>query len=232
MTAGDSLALVIPGGASIVTRVNQPATVLWSSNAALMTPNKEFHYRIDLYEGNYANEAALSGRKPVATYTVGKDKNSVRIGENVLSKLSNGEYPCLHGIGLHAAPQRRREDVRLSALAWIIVQAPPATAKLTPPQSIYPKDTDSAVNIDWSVENTTDGPFAAHADHHPGHRGQHHQEWWPERPIRHLRASLSLQSVKAGNLKDTYQVVLSVENPGEESPSTDTFPCMSTMPTH
>ena len=36
--------------------------------------------------------------------------------------------------------------------------------------------------------------------------------------------SLPLQRVKAGNLKDTYQVVLSVENPGEESPSTDSFP--------
>ena len=94
VTAGDSLALVIPGGASIVTRVNQPATVLWSSNATLMAPNKEFHYRIDLYEGNYANEAALSGRKPVATYTAGKDKNSVRIEENVLSKLSNGNTPA------------------------------------------------------------------------------------------------------------------------------------------
>ena len=35
--------------------------------------------------------------------------------------------------------------------------------------------------------------------------------------------SLSLRSVTAGNLKDTYQVVLSVENPGE-SPSTDSFP--------
>ena len=72
VTAGDSLALVIPGGASIVTRVNQPATVLWSSNAALMAPDKEFHYRIDLYEGNYANEAALSGIQPVASYTAGK----------------------------------------------------------------------------------------------------------------------------------------------------------------
>ena len=50
VTAGDSLALVIPGGASIVTRVKQPATVLWSSNATLMAPNKEFNYRIDLYE--------------------------------------------------------------------------------------------------------------------------------------------------------------------------------------
>ena len=30
--------------------------------------------------------------------------------------------------------------------------------------------------------------------------------------------------MEAGNLKDTYQVVLSVENPDEESPSTDSFP--------
>ena len=94
VTAGDSLALVIPGNASIVTRLNQPATVLWSSNAALMAPGKEFNYRIDLYEGNYADEAALSASQPVATYTVGKDKNSVRIEENVLSKLSNGNTPA------------------------------------------------------------------------------------------------------------------------------------------
>ena len=226
VTAGDSLALVIPGGASIVTRVNQPATVLWSSNAALMTPNKEFNYRIDLYEGNYTNEAELSASRPVATYTVGKDKNSVRIEENVLSKLSNGNTPAYTVLVSMPHPNAGGEDVRLSALAWIIVQAPPATAKLTPPRSIYLKDTDGAVNIDWSVENTTDG-----ASQQPtltitrvtednstqvvaskslsGTSGSH---------------SLLLQSVKDGNLKDTYQVVLSVENPGEESPSTDSFP--------
>ena len=227
VTAGDSLALVIPGGASIVTRVNQPATVLWSSNAALMAPNKEFNYRIDLYEGNYANEAALSGRKPVATYTVGKDKNSVRIGENVLSKLSNGNTPAYTVLVSMPHPNAGGEDVRLSALAWIIVQAPPATAKLTPPQSIYLKDTDGAVNIDWSVENTTEGaPLqptltitrvtedntttkVVDSERLSGTSGSY---------------SLPLQSVKAGNLKDTYQVVLSVENPGEESPSTDSFP--------
>ena len=55
VTAGDSLALVIPGGSSIVTRVNQPATVLWSSNAALMAPDKEFNYRIDLYAVSYTH---------------------------------------------------------------------------------------------------------------------------------------------------------------------------------
>ena len=106
VTAGDSLALVIPGGASIVTRVNQPATVLWSSNAALMAPGKEFNYRIDLYEGNYANEAELSASQLVAAYTAGKDENSVRIpGECALPALQR-KYPGLHGVCLHAAPQR------------------------------------------------------------------------------------------------------------------------------
>ena len=226
VTAGDSLALVIPGGSSIVTRVNQPATVLWSSNAALMAPNKEFNYRIDLYEGNYANEAALSGLNPVATYTAGKDKNSVRIPENVLSKLSNGNTPAYTVLVSMPHPNAKGENVRLSALSWIIVQAPPATAKLTPPRSIYLKDTDGAVNIDWSVENATDG-----ASQLPTLTITRVTEDKNTQVVASERLSgtsgsysLSLRSVTAGNLKDTYQVVLSVENPGEESPSTDSFP--------
>ena len=227
VTAGDSLALVIPGGASIVTRVNQPATVLWSSNAALMAPDKEFNYRIDLYEGNYANEAALSGLKPVATYTAGKDKNSVRIEENVLSKLSNGNTPAYTVLVSMPHPNAGGEDVRLSALAWIIVQAPPATAKLTPPQSIYLKDTDGAVNIDWSVENTTEGaPLQPTLTITRVTEDNHTTKVVDRERLTGTSGSysLSLRSVTDGNLKDTYQVVLSVENPGEESPSTDSFP--------
>ena len=226
VTAGDSLALVIPGGASIVTRVNQPATVLWSSNAAQMAPGKEFEYRIDLYAGNYANEAALSGLKPVATYTAGKDKNSVRIKANVLSELSKDNTPAYTVRVSMPHPNAEGENVRLSALAWIIVQAPPATAKLTPPQSIYLKDTNGPVNINWSVENATTG-----ASQQPTltitrvTEDNNTQEVARERLSATSGSfSLPLQSVKAGNLKDTYQVVLSVENPGEESPSTDSFP--------
>ena len=227
VTAGDSLALVIPGGSSIVTRVNQPATVLWSSNAALMAPNKEFDYRIDLYEGNYENEAALSGLKPVATYTADKDENSVRIEENVLSKLSNGNIPAYTVLVSMPHPNAGGEDVRLSALAWIIVQAPPATAKLTPPQSIYHKDTDGAVNIDWSVENTTEGaPLQPTLTITRVTEDNTTTKVVDSKSLSGTSGSfpLSLQSVQAGNLKDTYQVVLSVENPGEESPSTDSFP--------
>lgn len=226
VTAGDSLALVIPGSASIVTRKNQPATVLWSSNAALMAPEKDFKYRIDLYEGNYTDEAALSGLKPVAAYTAGKGENSVRIGEKVLSKLSNGNIPAYTVLVSMPHPNAGGEDVRLSALAWIIVQAPPAAAKLTPPQSIYLKDTDGTVNIDWSVENATAG-----ASPQPTLTITRVTEDNTTQEVARERLSgisgsysLSLRSVKDGNLKDTYQVVLSVENPGEESPSTDSFP--------
>ena len=226
VTAGDSLALVIPGGASIVTRVNQPATVLWSSNAALMAPDKEFNYRIDLYEGNYANEAALSGRKPVATYTAGKDKNSVRIEENVLSKLSNGNTPAYTVLVSMPHPNAGGEDVRLSALAWIIVQAPPATARLTPPQSIYLKDTDDPVNIKWSVENATVGASQSATLTITRVTEDNTTQEVDRKSLSGTSGSfpLSLQRVKDGNLKDTYQVVLSVKNPGEESPSTDSFP--------
>lgn len=226
VTAGDSLALVIPGSASIVTRVNQPATVLWSSNAALMASGKDFNYKIELYEGNYADEAALSGLQPVATYTAGKDKNSVRIPENVLSALSSGNAPAYTVRVSMPHPNAEGEDIRLSALAYIIVQAPPATAKLTPPQSIYLKDTDGPVNIDWSVKNATDA-----ASPQPTLTiTRVTEDNKTTKVVDSVRLSgtsgsfpLSLQSVQAGNLKDTYQVVLSVENSGE-SPSTDSFP--------
>ena len=226
VTAGDSLALVIPGGASIVTRKNQPATVLWSSNAALMAPGKEFNYTIELYKGNYAKEAALSGLKPVASYTAGKGENSVRIPENVLSELSSGNTPAYTVLVSMPHPNAGSEDIRLSALAWIIVQAPPATAKLTPPKSIYLKDTDGTVNIGWSVENATEGaPLQPTLTITRVTEDNSTQEVARER-LSGTSGSypLSLQRVKDSNLKDTYQVVLSVENPGEESPSTDSFP--------
>ena len=226
VTAGDSLALVIPGSASIVTRVNQPATVLWSSNAALMAPGKEFHYTIELYKGNYANEADLSVISPVKSYTAGKGENSVRIEENVLSKLSNGNTPAYTVLVSMPHPNAEGEDVRLSALAYIIVQAPPATAKLTPPKSIYLKDTDGTVNIGWSVENATEGaPLQPTLTITRVTEDNTTTKVVDSERLSGTSGSfpLLLQRVKDSNLKDTYQVVLSVENPGE-SPSTDSFP--------
>ena len=223
VVAGESIALVIPEGAStIVVRQKAAATVLWSSNASQFAPGADFQYTIEVFQGNHTDEATLTG-EPVYETTTGKDQNSVLIQEDVLSELSTGETPAYTVRVSMPHPNGSGEDVRLSALAWIVVHPEPATAVLTRPESLYLKDDAGPVEIGWSLENYTsqtatltilrvtedstsekvyDGPLTGSAGTYP----------------------LNLSQVAEGNLKDTYQVMLSVTNPGEESPSTDSFP--------
>lgn len=227
VVAGDSLALVIPEGASrIVARQNAPATVLWSSNAEFFASDVEFQYTIEVFDDNYTTEAELAGKKPVATYTAAKDKNSVTIPENVLHNLSTGDTPAYTVRVSMPHPYGSSEDVRLSALAWIVVNPEPAKAMLTRPESIYLTDAMDSVGIQWSLGNWTEGS------------GQtatltilQVTEDDTSKPVCKETLSggsdtytLSLSDVADGFLKDTYQIMLSVENPGEESPSTDSFP--------
>ena len=224
VVAGESIALVIPQGAStIVVRQKAAATVLWSSNASQFAPGADFQYTIEVFYGNYKTEAELEGKTAVQTYTAAKDKNSVLIPENVLSELSTRETPAYTVRVSMPHPNGSGEDVRLSALAWIVVHPEPATAVLTRPESLYLKDDAGPVEIGWSLENYTsqiatltilrvtedstsekvyDGPLSSGSGTY----------------------TLNLSQVAEGNLKDTYQVMLSVTNPGEESPSTDSFP--------
>ncbi len=224
VVAGESIALVIPQGAStIVVRQNAAATVLWSSNASQFAPGADFQYTIEVFAGNHKTEAELEGKTAVQTYTAAKDQNSVLIPENVLSQLSSGETPAYTVRVSMPHPNGSGEDVRLSALAWIVVHPEPATAVLTRPESLYLKDDEGPVEIGWSLENYTrqtatltilrvtedstsekvyDGPLSDGSGTY----------------------TLNLSQVEEGNLKDTYQIMLSVTNPGEESPSTDSFP--------
>lgn len=224
VVAGESIALVIPQGAStIVVRQKAAATVLWSSNAAILEDVADFQYTIEVFYGNYKTEAELEGKTAVQTYTAAKDKNSVLIPENVLSELSTRETPAYTVRVSMPHPNGSGEDVRLSALAWIVVHPEPATAVLTRPESLYLKDDAGPVEIGWSLENYTsqiatltilrvtedstsekvyDGPLTGSAGTYP----------------------LNLSQVAEGNLKDTYQVMLSVDNGQYESPSTDSFP--------
>ena len=223
VVAGESIALVIPEGAStIVVRQKAAATVLWSSNASHFAPDADFQYTIEVFDGNHTNESTLAG-EPVYETTAAKDKNSVLIPENVLRELSTGEIPAYTVRVSMPHPNGSGEDVRLSALAWIVVHPEPATAVLTRPESLYLKDDEGPVEIGWSLENYTsqiatltilrvtedstsekvyDGPLSSGSGTY----------------------TLNLSQVAEGNLKDTYQVMLSVTNPGEESPSTDSFP--------
>lgn len=223
VVAGESIALVIPQGAStIVVRQNAAATVLWSSNASQFAPGADFQYTIEVFEGNHKTEADLEGKTAVQTYTAAKDKNSVLIPENVLSQLSSGETPAYTVRVSMPHPNGSGEDVRLSALAWIVVHPEPATAVLTRPESLYLKDDEGSVQIPWSVENYNNQPTTLTITQVTGND----QPTTTTYPLSGGSGTytLNLSPVAEGNLKDTYQVMLSVTNPGEESPSTDSFP--------
>lgn len=224
VVAGESIALVIPQGAStIVVRQKAAATVLWSSNAAILEDVADFQYTIEVFYGNYKTEAELEGKTAVQTYTAAKDKNSVLIPENVLSQLSSGETPAYTVRVSMPHPNGSGEDVRLSALAWIVVHPEPATAVLTRPESLYLKDDEGPVEIGWSLENYTRQTATLTILRVT-------EDSTSEKVCNETLSSgsgtytLNLSQVAEGNLKDTYQVMLSVTNPGEESPSTDSFP--------
>ncbi len=224
VVAGESIALVIPQGAStIVVRQKAAATVLWSSNAAILEDVADFQYTIEVFYGNYKTEAELEGKTAVQTYTAAKDKNSVLIPENVLSQLSSGETPAYTVRVSMPHPNGSGEDVRLSALAWIVVHPEPATAVLTRPESLYLKDDEGPVEIGWSLENYTSQIATLTILRVT-------EDSTSEKVCNETLSSgsgtytLNLSQVEKGNLKDTYQIMLSVTNPGEESPSTDSFP--------
>lgn len=224
VTAGDSLALVIPEGASIiVVRQNTAATVLWSSNAALFAPDADFQYTIEVFQGDYKTDEALTGQTPVKTYTAAKDQNSITIPEDVLTELSSGDAPAYTVLVSMPHPNGSGEGVRLSALAWIVVNPEPAEAMLTRPASIYLTDDKGTMDIQWSLGNYSNQSATLTilrvtednmsndvcSQNLSGDSGNY---------------SLRLSPVADNYLKDTYQVMLSVKNPGEESPSTDSFP--------
>ena len=224
VVAGESIALVIPQGAStIVVRQKAAATVLWSSNASQFAPGADFQYTIEVFYGNYKTEAELEGKTAVQTYTAAKDKNSVLIPENVLSQLSSGETPAYTVRVSMPHPNGSGEGVRLSALAWIVVHPEPATAVLTRPESLYLKDDEGPVEIGWSLENYTRQTTTLTILRVT-------EDSTSEKVCNETLSSgsgtytLNLSQVEKGNLKDTYQIMLSVTNPGEESPSTDSFP--------
>lgn len=223
VVAGESIALVIPQGAStIVVRQNAAATVLWSSNASQFAPGADFQYTIEVFQGNHTDEATLTG-EPVYKTTAAKDKNSVLIPKDELNGLSDGDIPAYTVRVSMPHPNGSGEDVRLSALAWIVVHPEPATAVLTRPESLYLKDDEGPVEIGWSLENYTsqtatltilrvtddNSSSEVYNKTHSGGSGTY---------------TLNLNQVAEDNLKDTYQVMLSVDNGQYESPSTDSFP--------
>lgn len=232
VTAGDNLSLSIPASTStIVARKNAAATVLWVSNAKEFATDDEgnpvkFDFTVTLYEGNFETEAALEGKTPVATYTVDQDKNSCEIPANVLNKLSVGSVPAYTVLVSMPHPNASSADVRLTAMAWIVVQPVPAKAVLTAPENPYLLDDAGSINIPWKVENR-DSTATGQDVTLTIVRVQEDNNSTTK--VEKLGSSsngsyvLNLEPVRDNYLKDTYQIMLTVENPGD-APSTDSFP--------
>lgn len=233
VTAGDNLSLSIPASTStIVARKNAAATVLWVSNAKEFATDEEgnpveFDFTVTLYEGNFETEAALEGKTPVATYTVDQDKNSCEIPANVLDKLSVGSVPAYTVLVSMPHPNASSENIKLTAMAWIVVQPVPAKAVLTAPENPYLLDDAVSINIPWKVENrdsTATGQDVTltivRVEEDNNSTTVYHQS-----PGDSTNGSYNLiiPAVKDNYLKDTYQIMLTVENPGD-APSTDSFP--------
>ena len=232
VTAGDNLSLSIPASTStIVARKNAAATVLWVSNAKEFATDDEgnpvkFDFTVTLYEGNFETEAALEGKTPVATYPVDQDKNSCEIPANVLDKLSVGSVPAYTVLVSMPHPNASSADVRLTAMAWIVVQPVPAKAVLTAPENTYLLDDAGSINIGWKVENR-DTEAAGQDVTLTIVRVEEDNNSTTK--VEKLGSSsngsyvLNLEPVRDNYLKDTYQIMLTVENPGD-APSTDSFP--------
>lgn len=232
VTAGDNLSLSIPASTStIVARKNAAATVLWVSNAKEFATDEagnpvEFDFTVTLYEGEFETEAALEGKTPVETYTVDQDKNSCEIPANVLSTLSVGSVPAYTVLVSMPHPNASSADVRLTAMAWIVVQPVPAKAVLTAPENPYLLDDAGSINIGWKVENR-DSTAAGQNVTLTIVRVQEDNNSTTK--VEKLGSSsngsyvLNLEPVRDSYLKDTYQIMLTVENPGD-APSTDSFP--------
>ena len=232
VTAGDNLSLSIPASTStIVARKNAAATVLWVSNAKEFATDDEgnpveFDFTVTLYEGNFETEAALEGKTSIATYPVDQDKNSCEIPANVLEKLSVGSVPAYTVLVSMPHPNASSNDIKLTAMAWIVVQPVPAKAVLTAPENPYLLDDAGSINIGWKVENrdsTATGQDVTLTI------VRVEEDNTSTTKVEKLGSSsngsyvLNLEPVRDNYLKDTYQIMLTVENPGD-APSTDSFP--------
>lgn len=225
--AGDSIALVIPTGSStIISRQNAPATVLWSSNASYFVEDKDFKFRIDLYEGNYGSEADLENVAALKTYEAEMEANSITIDEGVLSKLSEENTPAYTVRVSMPHPNAQDDSVRLSAMVWIVVRPKPAAAKLVRPEKTSLTDETDSIEIPWILEDWTEGSGQTAELNIIQVAEDNRVINTITEPISAAEGSyvLSLSDLGEEELKHTYQVMLTLYNVGGDAPSQDSYP--------
>lgn len=225
VVAGDIPALIIPSGSStIFTRKDTAATVLWSSNANFFAPDKDFVYTVEVFDKNYSDNNEIENRTPIYTTTAAKDTNSVIIPRDKITKISNNNTPRYTVRVSMPHPLMNDESVTLSVMAWIVVWPSPAKAELKAPDNIYITEND-IMSFTYKITNASEGMSQSllitkiTEDNTSSEFYRHESTNEPNGSI-----TRTPDKVADGQLKDIYQVTLTVQNPGQDSPSVDAFP--------
>lgn len=228
VTAGDSLALVIPSNAStIIIRQGGPATVLWSSNANLVAPDAQFEYTIELFSGYYETLEELENVQWSRLVTADQNSNSAEIDYG-FNDLSDGDTPAYTVRVSMPHPDGESSDVRLSALAWIIVRPKPVQAEILTPKNdtILDETSDGAGQLEVSFRLNNFYPLRQKATLEltrieedgtvtsvASEEIQINGEGFDESTMIYVPDSskwFNVEPVKKGHLRDIYQAVLTV----------------------
>lgn len=218
--AGDGALLYVPAEANhIITKQGQPATVRWSSNIGLLGDSADFTYWIRLYEGNYADGAALP-ETPTATFMdIAKTNTSFSIDGTYLTALSSGKTPAYTAVV-------GTSNSALTGRAYVIVQPVPVSVHLTHTGESYMLDNQTS-QINWTIDHytsaeVTKGTFRI--DRITTENGADVTTMVAEQPITAATGSYSFTPTPVTGLKDTYMVTLRAQNDTDAGWSTDSFP--------
>jgi hypothetical protein len=222
VVVGEGASLVIPAEANrIIAKKGQDATVRWSGNAGLQSPEGA-QFTVELFKGNHT-ESELYNQSVQHTVYEEKTANSVVIPGGELTELSTGGTPA-YTVRI-SIPYPHVSGATLSAVGYIVVSAEPTAVHLQRPDSLYILDSQTAP-IGWAVTNfeagITSGELLIERIYTVGDRDI--KEVITKQSLPGGSGSYTLTPKTVSDLKDTYMVTLRARNSLDEVYSTDSFP--------
>ena len=222
VVAGEGASLVIPAEANrIIAKKGQDATVRWSGNAGLQSPEGA-QFTVELFKGEH-KESELDSQLVQHTVYAEKTANSVVIPGGELTELSIGGTPA-YTVRI-SIPYPQVSGATLSAVGYIVVKAEPTAVHLQGPDSLYILDSQTAP-IGWAVTNfeagVTDGELLIERIYTEGDRDK--KEEITKQSLPGGSGSYTLKPKTVSDLKDTYMVTLRARNSLDEVYSSDSFP--------
>lgn len=209
---GGSPAIVFSqGNNAFYTKKNEPVQVVWKQNLIGRTQGVSAEFTVEIYEGNYASVAAITGT-PIHTAAV-TDLSNYTIPLDTLAIVSNGKEPAYTVKVSAVNPDNANET--LSAIAYIIVYPQPARVSFDKLESYYITDARDKLNIKWTLSEFTSGDFEFKIIKNESdfYKATSNSDSY----------TLKIDDVASDSLKDIYTVSIRAKNTMDDSWSTDSF---------